>query len=124
MIKTFPKILAIDWGTKKIGLAIGETSLGIRLLPVRTVSKNLIDDLKDLIVKESVEQILIGWQATGRFVVDLKKQLGIPVVFEDEALTSKEAKRLMNEARLSQKSVDSTAAALLLEQFFLRCERH
>lgn len=123
MIKTFPKTLAIDWGTKKIGLAIGETPLGIRLLAGRGVSKNLIIDLKDLITEESVEQLLIGQQANDRLVGELKKQLRIPIIFEDEALTSEEVKRLMRVARLKPRSIDSRAAALLLEQYFLCRER-
>lgn len=123
MIKIFPKTLAIDWGTKKLGLAIGESSLGIRLLPVRAVSRNLIVDLKDLMTKESIEQILIGQQADRRFIDDLKRHLGLPIIFEDEAFTSEEAKRLIKDTQPRRQSVDSAAAALMLEQYFLRCER-
>lgn len=119
------KILGVDYGRKKIGLAISEGEIAE---PLAVVSpKNWLLALNEFCQRQEIEKIVIGIsegkmaEETRRFGEKIQKLTGVPVVFHDETLTSIEAKKKMIEAkkgkRKRKKEEDAVAAALILQSF-------
>lgn len=135
------RILAIDYGRKRIGLALSD-ELGLTAQPLATLvranRRNDLRRLRDICNKHDVARILVGHplHMTGaagemadeaaRFAARLKKDLGIAVELVDERLTSWEADQLMAETKPSSRRkrthLDDVAAAILLREY-LDCRR-
>jgi putative holliday junction resolvase len=105
-------ILAIDYGTVRIGLAIAdiETGLPRPLLTLDRVNRNEdMRRLRELAREHAVKEIVVGLplrldgtrgemaEEATRFGERVRKQLGLPVEMVDERLTSWEAERLLEE---------------------------
>jgi putative Holliday junction resolvase len=130
------RILALDVGKKRIGLAIsdelGITAQGLETLQRRRIREDL-EALKSIAEQWGVRTLLIGsprhmsgsesrqGEYTREFAERLEKRLQLPIVYWDERLTSVEAERLLREggATLEQrkKAVDRMAAILLLDSY-------
>jgi putative Holliday junction resolvase len=130
------RILAIDYGLKRTGIAVTDP-LRIIATGLTTVgSKQLIPFLKDYFSKEEVDMIIIGepknWDDTDthatplveKCIKDLKKNFPLlPVTKVDERYTSKMAKDSMLEMGLKKKDrrnkslVDEIAATILLQEY-------
>jgi len=107
-----PKILALDYGRTKIGLALADFEARIAE-PYATLERiNRNEDmrrLREFSRDHRVKQIVVGLPlrldgTTGemaeeatRFAVRLRKQLGLPVELVDERLTSWDAERILEE---------------------------
>jgi putative Holliday junction resolvase len=133
------RILAIDYGRKRIGLAISD-ELQLTAQPLLVMTRaNRRDDLRrlrDICGKQGVARILVGHplHITGeagemadeaaRFAARLRKQLGIEVDLVDERLTSWEAGQIMAAAGSSRQrkdsSLDDVAAAIFLREYLER----
>lgn len=131
-----PRILAIDYGLKRTGLAVTDP-LKIIATGLTTVeSKQLISFLKNYFSKEEVELIVVGepknlddsdTHATPlvhRFIKELQKNFpSIPVETVDERFTSKMASRAMVEMGLKKKQrqnkalIDEIAATIMLQDY-------
>ena len=131
-----PRILAIDYGLKRTGLAVTDP-LQIIATGLTTIdSPKLIPFLKDYFQKEEVELILIGeprnWDDTAThatplveaIIKKLKKEFpAIPIQTVDERYTSKLAKQSMLEMGLKKKQrrdkalVDEIAATIMLQEY-------
>lgn len=131
-----PRIIAIDYGLKRTGLAVTDP-LHIIATGLATVeSSGLISFLKDYFSKEPVELIIIGepknmddsdTHATPlveKCIKDLQKNFpGIPVKKVDERFTSKMASRAMIDMGMKKKQrrnkalVDEIAATILLQEY-------
>jgi putative holliday junction resolvase len=127
------RILAIDYGRRRIGLAISD-ELRLTASPLATiVRKNRRDDmrrLREIVRKNEVGLILVGspvhlgGQAgemaaeAARFAERAGKELGLPVALRDERLTSWEAEEIAKETgSRNTKNLDSMAAAILLREY-------
>ena len=130
------RILAIDYGQKRIGLAVsdplGFTAQGIETLLNRG-AKQVIGDLNKVCQENSVAEIVIGLPVNMngsmgpkaeeilKVVSLLEKETGLPVKTWDERLTSREAGRLMIEEGLSRQrqklNSDRLAASLILQSY-------
>jgi putative Holliday junction resolvase len=130
------RILALDVGKKRIGLAVSDP-LGITAQGIETLQRTRIrDDLKELkriAAQWEVTSLLVGRplhmsgdesrqsEYTREFAERLSKHLGLPVTYWDERLTSAEAERMLRETGISleqrKKAVDRLAAVLLLESY-------
>ena len=98
-------ILAIDYGTKNIGLAWVETGLGV-VLPYGVIKDKNLSELAKLIKKENIDKLIVGLpfglekkenantEKIKKFVSDLKELVDIPVEFEDERFSSQAADRM------------------------------
>lgn len=136
------RVLAIDYGRRRHGLAVSdELALTAQPLPA-LVRKNRRADLRrlrELARSEGVNVILVGLPVhldgrTGemakeatRFAERIEKELGLPVELRDERLTSWEAEELRNQSgtsRLKEGEIDSIAAAVLLRQFLDERRKH
>jgi putative pre-16S rRNA nuclease len=131
-----PRILSIDYGLKRTGIAVTDP-LQIIANGLTTVeSKKLIPFLKDYFEKEQVELIIIGepknmddsdTHATPfveKCIKELQKNFpSIPVKKVDERFTSKMASRAMIDMGLKKKQrrdkalVDEIAATILLQEY-------
>ena len=131
-----PRILSIDYGLKRTGIAVTDP-LQIIASGLKTVeSKQLIPFLKNYFSKEPVELIIIGepknWDDSDthatplveRCIKDLQKNFpSIPIKKVDERFTSKMAKDSMLEMGLKKKQrrdkalVDEIAATILLQEY-------
>jgi putative Holliday junction resolvase len=106
------KILALDYGRKKIGLALADSQARIAA-PHDTLERvNRNEDmrrLREFVREHNVQQIIVGLplrldgthgemaEETTGFANRLRKQIGIPVEMMDERLTSWEAERILEE---------------------------
>ena len=133
------RIMAIDYGLKRTGLAVTDP-LQIIATGLTTVeSPNLIAFLKDYFKREPVELIIIGepknWDDTDthatplvrQVMVRLKKEFpSIPLLPVDERYTSKMASRAMIDMGMKKKQrrnkalVDEIAATILLQEYLGR----
>jgi len=130
------RILALDVGSKTIGLAVSDP-LGITAQGLPTIRrKNRRTDLAllDKVVEQyKVKQIVVGYPlrlsgATGTqsekmtvFAEQLRERYELPVHLWDERLTTAEAQRVLRESEISTKRrgqvVDQLAAVLILQSF-------
>jgi putative Holliday junction resolvase len=130
------RILALDVGKKRIGLALsdelGFTAQGIETLQ-RTRIREDLKKLKDIAAKWNVVSLLIGRplhmsgdesrqsEYTKEFAERLRDHTGLPIMYWDERLTSAEAERMLRHAGASllqrKQSVDQLSAILILESY-------
>ena len=128
------RILALDHGTKRIGVALSD-QLKMIAQPLEFIPAEPFGDflarLKELIRTKEVELILVGMprnmdgsygEAAGKvreFVTVLKETVAVPLQLWDERLTSAQANRVLiegNVRRMDRKEkVDKMAAAILLQ---------
>ena len=136
MTPAHPRILALDLGKKRIGLAIsdplGITAQGLPNL-VRTTKRADLAALEQLIREREVGMVLLGNPinmrgAEGRqsgwvreFGSAIETRLGLPVRFWDERLTSVEAGRVLRSSGISIEkraaAVDRLSAVILLQSY-------
>lgn len=129
------RILAIDYGRKRSGVAVTDPLKIIAngLTTVRTC--DLLDFLKDYMQKEQVERIIVGLpkQMSGElsenmkyiepFVRNLRKQVTVPVEMFDERFTSVLAHKAMLDGGLKKKDrqnkalVDEISATIILQSY-------
>ena len=125
------RILAIDFGEKRIGLATSDSS-GTLATPRRTLRRSAdaraAADILDFCREEEIGLILIGIPRSPEgvespfaarirsFAAKLASQTPIPVRFHEETLTSNEAARRLP-AGAGREAVDPMAAAVLLEDY-------
>lgn len=129
------RILAIDYGRKKIGLALSD-ELGLTSQPlmifVRTNRQLDLRRLREICHQYAVTYLIVGYplhitgeagemaHESSRFAERLNKHLGIPTELVDERLTTWEAKQAMLAAGSSRQkhgSLDDVAAAILLRDY-------
>jgi putative Holliday junction resolvase len=133
------RIMAIDYGLKRTGLAVTDP-LQIIATGLTTVeSPKLMQYLKDYFKRETVELVLVGepknWDDSDThatplvkaLVVRLKKEFpAMPLLMVDERYTSKMASRAMIDMGLKKKQrrnkalVDEIAATIMLQEYLGR----
>jgi putative holliday junction resolvase len=120
------RYLGIDFGSKKVGLALSDEE-GAFAFPHAVVPNDatLLEYLIGLIAAEGVEGIVMGESQDNAgkdnpiahdaraFTQALERKSGIPVVFEPEWFTSREAERIQGKSELT----DASAAALILQSY-------
>lgn len=135
-IKDLSKILAIDFGLKRTGLALSD-ELQVFAFGLKTIdSKTLMDELKLLVVKEKIVEIVIGepkrLDASDSHITQnvrlLKEavQKNFPelvVNLLDERFTSKMASAVIAQSGLKKKNreqkglIDTVSAAIILQDY-------
>jgi putative Holliday junction resolvase len=117
--------LGIDWGEKRIGLAVGNDETRIAT-PFKTVAN--LEELLAVIIAEAVEALVIGspLKMSGAaannpawldFVARLEKKSACPLIFLDERLSSLAADALIG-TKKTKASRDEIAATLILQSYF------
>jgi len=115
------KILGIDWGEKRIGLAF---SGGTLAAPYGIVGS--FDEVVDVTKREHIEKIVLGLPE-GKHAAKVKEWgrkleevLGIPVILRSEILTTRQALEKALEAgkpRKSRRNLDAFSASLILQEY-------
>lgn len=133
------RILAIDYGTKRTGIAVSDP-LQMIASGLKTVeTKNLLTFLKEYFQQEKVDKVIVGEpkQKDGspsqsevfiqKFLVEFAKHFPqIPVIRVDERFTSKMAFQTMIDSGLSQKQrrnkalVDEISATIILQSYLYK----
>lgn len=115
------KYLGIDFGKRKIGLAISE---GILAEPYRiTDNGNWEMVIKKICGEEKIEKIVIGIsegesaKKAKDFGFQIEKQTGLPVEYFDETLTTHDALAKMKEAKSKKQDEDAISAAIILQNY-------
>jgi len=126
-----PKVLGIDFGLKKIGLAIADMDSEL-VMPLETIAvkrdkQNLLRKIDNVCNKEQADKIIIGLPESGltkqirNFGEEMKKMTDLPVFYHPETLTTKDALVKMREAGIRKKArrkkEDAVAAALILQNW-------
>ncbi len=130
------RILAIDYGQRRVGLAISD-QLRILAQPLPTIKvtslNQLLDKIGKIIIEKDVVEIVIGMpyhmkgtpgktaQQVTQFIQKLNKRFNIPVHQWDERLTSVAAQRTIREMGKSpsrhKEKIDQISAQLLLQSY-------
>jgi putative Holliday junction resolvase len=136
------RILALDYGTKRIGVALSD-ELGWTAQPLETFERRTllwdVAHIAALVRSYNVERVVLGLplqldgregpavQAMREFTAKLETGLSVPVVRWDERMTTKAAEELLIAADVSRKKrkgiVDRIAAAILLRSYLEAHER-
>ena len=132
------KIIGIDFGLAKVGLAISDPSRVIAL-PLKVIryknKEDLISELKNISEERDVKKFVIGYPISMDYkenemtkIIDNFKQdmenVNFEVVLEDERLSSEYAKKIMIEQDVkvsrNKEMVDLTAASIILQTYLDR----
>lgn len=130
------RILGVDWGQVRIGLAISDEAKIIAqgLATIKVISKKqVLQEIGRVVKKWEIEEIVVGvprkmsgeWGEEARQVQEwagvLEKEWGEKVTLWDERLSSAAAERSLLEGDLRRgkrkKLLDKTAAALILQNY-------
>ena len=129
------KILSIDLGKKKVGLAISDTKHTITT-PMKNILRNKFfhESIQKIILEYNVGAILVGLPLNNdkslnkisQFIVDISKNMdlylienniNLPIYFWDENFSSFEAETLVRDFYKGNK-IDKFAAKIFLDDFF------
>lgn len=128
------RILALDYGRKRIGVSLSDPlKITAQPQPYITQSKKALENIVQLIHQSSVETIVVGLPLTMKgtdsemtkevrnFASQLESLVAVPVVLYDERCTSSQANNILIEANVRREKrkeiVDSMAATILLQAY-------
>jgi len=126
-------ILGVDYGDKRIGLAISDENekLASRFLTLENRSlKNLIKEIKNIVSEKNIQKIILGipigfkgesaqTQNIKKFSAKLSENIDIPITEINEIFTSKMAEENLRKAGIKseniKKIIDQEAARIILQ---------
>lgn len=118
--------LALDYGTKRVGVAISRGTLA-EPLAILENSDTLIDQIKEICEQEKVGLILVGLsenkmaEKTKTFARRLEQQINLPIEFVDETLSSYKTHEKIKKSHIKKSKraqpIDHYAAASFLEEW-------
>lgn len=133
------RVMGLDVGSKTVGVAVsdlfGWTAQGIETVQIREAKNELgFDRLKELIAEYEVEKIVVGLpknmdgsigqraEQSLSYGEQLETLFGLPVIYQDERLTTMQATRMLieegNTSRKKRKKViDKLAAVMILQNY-------
>jgi putative Holliday junction resolvase len=130
------RILALDHGTKRVGVAVSDElkmiAQPLEYIPAEPFA-DFLDRLKEILREKEVEMILVGMPRNmdgsygpaalkvREFVATLNEAVTVPIRTWDERLTSAQAQRFLIQGGVRRdqrkEKVDKTAAAILLQSY-------
>ncbi|MCH8171485.1 MAG: Holliday junction resolvase RuvX [Bacteroidetes bacterium] len=130
------RTLAIDYGTKRVGLALTDPLLTFAY-PFETLTndKNLWKQLKHIMDEKGINKIILGYpiredgkesiliREINKFKEKLEKLFKVDIILWDEIYTSRIAEKRILETRTKKKDrrdkrlIDSNAAAIMLQEY-------
>ncbi|MDZ7741779.1 MAG: Holliday junction resolvase RuvX [Bacteroidota bacterium] len=130
------RIMAIDYGRKRVGIAVTDENQIIASALTTVHAREIFEFLDDYLREEEVECIVVGepkdWQGRDSEAVEFinpfvkklhKKYSGVRIERHDESYTSKMAFQAMIDAGLKKKArqqketIDKISATLILQSF-------
>jgi len=131
------KVLAIDFGTKHIGLAVGNLQTRVATPLGQIAARNhrhVLEEILKRIGEFEIEHIVVGYplnmdgtrsltcERVDQFINFLNKRITLPISRMDEKLSSFTAeeigKEMVNDYRQRKTFLDSLAAKIILQNFF------
>lgn len=136
------RVIGLDFGTKTVGVALSDEA-HIIAQPLVTIERKHATKLRQtyaqierIIDEQDVGIIVLGFpknmnntegeraEATKRFMDDLERRTGLPVILVDERLTTVEADRILDETGVAASArkahIDKMAAAIILQNYLDR----
>jgi len=127
------RILGIDYGTKRIGLAISD-DLGISARPLEVVARSHVAEaLRRIIDDYDIDRVIVGLptglggkegisaEAARDLGSEVEKRFGLTVEYVDERFTSRMAETALLESGMKRRArkerVDMVAAAIILQTY-------
>lgn len=127
------RALGVDYGTKRIGLALSD-EIRLTAQPLDVVGRGeLLEVLKSLVREHDIDTVVVGLptglaghegeSASGarQLASEIEETLGLDVVFVDERFTSRIAENVLVESgvrrRERKEAVDKVAAAIILQTY-------
>lgn len=123
------RYIGIDYGSKRIGLAVGSDVDGLAFpREVLQNNKDTLPKIKEFIKDNNIDAIVIGesknldgidnpiMRDINQFSEQIKKEINIPVFFESELYTSHQAQHIQGKNDM----IDASAASLILGSFLER----
>ena len=130
------KILGIDYGERRIGIAISD-SLKIIASPLLVLDRkknyNYLDDIKNLIIEHDIGLIIVGLPLTLKgtisiqtkktqdFIKELDLIVDVPIKTIDERLTSLEAEKILIQKGIktghNKSQIDQVSAIIILQEY-------
>ena len=134
------RYLGLDLGTKTLGVAVsdltGTIATSLTILRHDNNHDYLIEELKKIITEKNIETIVLGLPKNmnntigerGEMVLSFKEKLekstSLPVILEDERLTTRVAENILITADVSRKKrkkvIDKMAANIILQSYLER----
>ncbi len=126
------KILAIDYGTKKLGIALSDETQTIAYSDSPIFAKDdksAISQITEITQKEEVEKIILGLplgyeqkptqmsEKIKKFKEKLQQSVNIDILLWNEVGTSKLALEGIMSSGLKSKSIDSESARIILQEY-------
>jgi len=119
-------LMGIDFGEKRIGIALSDERANFAFAHSVVINnKNVIKEIKKVCEENNVNKIILGeslnysnqpnpvMKKIELFKILLEQEIGLPIVYQTETLTTQEAKRLQGNIE----KIDASAAALILRSF-------
>lgn len=135
------RVLGIDHGDRKIGLAISDR-LGFTAQPLeiyrRKTEKEDEEYFKTLVAEYGVTEVIVGLplrmdgssgtraEKTREFARWLERILNLPVQFWDERLTTKQANKILSQQKISakaKKDIEDVVSAVIILSTYLESKR-
>ena len=131
-----PRILAVDFGEKRIGLATSDASATLatpREVLRRQNDEAAVEALEAFCGREEISLVVFGFprspdgaesafaERIRSFAGKFTRRTGLPVRFHEETLTSDEAARRLSRSE-GREGLDAVAAAVLLEDYLQSAE--
>lgn len=126
------RILAVDYGSKRLGLALSDETKKISF-PIPYLSVEKKEQIIDLIRNQEVDLIILGMpksldnketksaQDVREFAEWLKQKINVPIKFADERFSTKEAMHRIHakdlKGRKARSEIDSLVAQRMLEMY-------
>jgi len=118
-------LLGIDFGEKKIGLALATGPLAEPIGVIKAIRdrQQSISRIKRICQEQEIGKIILGIsegkmaEKTKKFSQELGEIIGLPIEFQDETLTTNEAVAKMREIGKKVKNEDAISAALILQAY-------
>lgn len=127
------KYLGIDYGLKRVGMAVSEGEIASPLEVINVSSlDNAFSKICDVVKKEKIDEVVIGTPESGvilRAARALEEKLSkrIKVHLIDETLSSQDAQKLLISQNISRKKrqakIDSVSACIILQSFLVLNEK-
>ena len=133
------RIMGLDYGSKTIGVAISD-ALGLTAQPIETIERSGENKLRrslariaEIVREKDIKKIVVGLPInmdgrsgeraalTLEFVEKLKLRVDIPIVMQDERLTTVEADEILDESGVKKQDrkqfIDQIAAGIILKEY-------
>lgn len=120
------RLIGIDFGERRIGVALSDEQANFAFPHSVVINdKNAVKKIKKICRENEVKKIILGQSLDYKsqpnpimkkiesFKNLLEKEIGLPVLYQSELLTTQEARRLQGEIE----KIDASAAALILRSF-------